>query len=189
MTKTLALSLIIVALVIGVGLGFMISPEYANMGMAQEHSFELGNSDENYDLRFLDGMIAHHMGAIDMAKVTKEKSKNPILIDLTNNIIDLQEKEIKQMYAWKKEWYDNSLEVNMNDYSMNPNLGEYDQKFDLRFINAMVAHHNMAIEMSKDAQKKSYRNEILNIAGSIIFNQSQEVDFLNELRFKEYGIK
>jgi hypothetical protein len=49
MTKTLSISLIIVALVIGTGIGFMISPEYANIGMAEEHSSDLGKADKNYD--------------------------------------------------------------------------------------------------------------------------------------------
>jgi uncharacterized protein (DUF305 family) len=189
MTKTLSISLIIVALVIGVGVGFMISPEYANMGMAEEHSSDLGKADKNYDLRFLDGMIAHHMGAIDMAKEAKESSKNAEIIKLANNIINAQEKEIDQMYEWKKDWYNNTSKVEINDYSMSVNLGEYDGKFDLRFINGMIAHHEMAIEMAQDAQKKSTRNEILNLADAIINDQSGEIEMMEGWREDLYGIK
>jgi uncharacterized protein (DUF305 family) len=189
MTKTLSISLIIVALVIGIGIGFMISPEYANIGMTEVHSTDLGKADSKYDLRFIDSMIAHHMGAIDMAKVAKEESKNSDVIELANNIISAQEKEIDQMYRWKKDWYNNSSKVNMNDYSMNINLGEYDEKFDLRFINAMIAHHEMAIEMAQDAQKKSTRNEILNLADAIVNDQSNEIEMMQDWRDELYSIK
>ncbi len=189
MTKILSISLIIVALVIGTGIGFMISPEYANMGMSEEHSSDLGKADKNYDLKFIDGMIAHHMGAIDMAKIAKEESKNPEVIKLANNIITIQEKEIEQMYSWKKDWYNDTSKVEMNDYSMNVNLGTSDSKYDLRFINAMIAHHNMAIEMAMDAQRKSTRNEILNLANDVITAQTREISNMNTWRENWYGIK
>lgn len=189
MSKTLSISLIIVALVIGVGIGFMISPEYANMGMEPDHSADLGDADTKYDLRFIDSMIAHHMGAVEMAKVSSEQSKNSNIIALSNKIISAQEQEIDQMYDWKKDWYNNTSPVNLNGYSMNVNLGEYDEKFDLRFLNAMIAHHKMAIEMAKDAQTKSTRNEVLNFADAVISDQSSEVELMKGLREELYGIK
>ncbi len=189
MTKALSISLLIVALVIGIGIGFMISPEYTNIGMPQEHTADLGKPDKNYDLRFIDAMIAHHMGAIDMAEVAKETSKNTQIVKLANNIIKAQGKEIDQMYQWKKDWYNNTSKVEMNDYSMNVNLGEYDEKFDLRFTNAMIAHHEMAIEMAQDAQKKSTRNAILNLADAIVNDQSKEIEMMRDWREDLYGIK
>lgn len=66
---------------------------------------KLGTSDENYDLRFLDMMIIHHQGAVDMAKDVLKKSKRKELKQMANNIISSQTKEIEQMKAWKKQWY------------------------------------------------------------------------------------
>jgi uncharacterized protein (DUF305 family) len=188
MAKSLALSLIIVALIIGMGLGYIISPEYS-MNSEDEHSFDLGNADRNYDLRFIDSMISHHMGAVEMAEEASEKSKNKDIQELSKNIISAQEKEIDKMYEWKEEWYGNTSKVEINDYSMNVNLGEYDSKFDLRFMNAMIAHHNMAIEMAKDAQKKSTRNEILNLADAIITNQNKEIVDMQNWREELYSIE
>jgi uncharacterized protein (DUF305 family) len=52
------------------------------------------------DRDFVTMMIAHHQGAIDMAKVELRYGKDPELRELAEDIVDAQEKEIAQMKAW-----------------------------------------------------------------------------------------
>ncbi len=52
------------------------------------------------DVDFVRGMIAHHQGAIDMAKVELEHGKDPELRKLAEGIISAQEGEIKMMEDW-----------------------------------------------------------------------------------------
>lgn len=54
------------------------------------------------DVDFVRGMIPHHQGAIDMAKVVLAHGKDPALKTLANNIIAEQEKEIAMMREWLK---------------------------------------------------------------------------------------
>jgi uncharacterized protein (DUF305 family) len=52
------------------------------------------------DRDFVSGMIPHHQGAIDMAKVVLAFGKDPEVKKLAEDIIKAQEQEI----AWMKSW-------------------------------------------------------------------------------------
>jgi len=72
---------------------FIAANEKMHGGMAIEFT---GNA----DVDFVRGMIAHHRGAIDMAKVELEHGKDPELRKLAEGIITAQEGEIKMMEDW-----------------------------------------------------------------------------------------
>lgn len=52
------------------------------------------------DIDFVRGMIAHHQGAIDMAKVVIEYGSDPEIRKLAEGIVSAQEGEIAFMQQW-----------------------------------------------------------------------------------------
>lgn len=52
------------------------------------------------DTDFVNGMIPHHQGAVDMAKIELAKGKDPELKKLAADIIKAQKKEIAFMKKW-----------------------------------------------------------------------------------------
>jgi uncharacterized protein (DUF305 family) len=57
----------------------------------------------NADVDFVKGMVPHHQGAIDMAKIVLEHGKDPQIRRLAREIIKAQNSEIAMMRAWLKK--------------------------------------------------------------------------------------
>jgi uncharacterized protein (DUF305 family) len=61
------------------------------------------------------------------------------------------------------------------------------QYSDLRFIDMMVPHHMMAVQMAQLALQKGQHTEIKQLATSIISSQQQEIQELKNLKKRLYG--
>ncbi|MHC5933112.1 DUF305 domain-containing protein [Nostoc sp.] len=172
--------------------------------MNHSMGMDLGPADANFDLRFLDAMIPHHQGAVEMAKEAQQKSKRPEIKKLADNIIKSQNQEITQMKRWRQAWYPKAgnkpmaydsqmgqmMEMSsdqMKTMMMSQNLGAADAEFDLRFINAMIPHHEGAVTMAKDVLSKSKRPEIKQLAQEIIKAQNTEIKQMQQWRKTWYN--
>jgi uncharacterized protein (DUF305 family) len=180
-------------------------PTSADGGHGMGHdSMGLGPADTNFDLRFMDAMIPHHQGAVVMAKAVLQNSKRPELRNLATAIIRAQEQEIAQMQRWRKQWYANVGETPMawhasmghmmamtreqrQSMMMSMNLGPADPEFDLRFINAMIPHHQGALTMANTALANSQRPELKTLAQEILTSQAAEIRQMEQWRKSWYG--
>lgn len=57
------------------------------------------------DRVFVENMIVHHEGAIEMAKKVVDKTKRPEVKALAEEIITTQSAEVETMNGWLKKWY------------------------------------------------------------------------------------
>lgn len=186
MSKSFAISLIIVFLVLGIGLGYVLTPEYSAYNISPKHGEGLGKPDKYLNLRFINGMIAHHKSAIYMLKQVKKESKRAELQGLADVVIALDTKGIEDLYDLKKELYKDSREV--KNFSKSE-LGSFDEKFDLRFLNAMIIHHDEAITASREALGKSTNKNIIETAGAVDKLLSENIIQLKEWREEWYEVK
>lgn len=168
------------------------------------HAMDLGPADASYDLRFIDGMIVHHQGAVVMAQDALEKSQRPEIKKLAEEIITAQNQEIAQMQQWRSAWYPDTGDTPMAYHAemghtmemtpeqkqammMSMDLGAADAEFDLRFINGMIPHHEGAVVMAQDALQKSQRPEMKELAKEIIQAQEREINQMKQWRQAWYN--
>jgi len=130
--KTNTLLVVIISLLIGGGIGYAMNNNNtptAEAPMMMDHSMMNhsmnvndmgmeammmdmtarmeGKSGDELDRIFLEDMIIHHQGAVDMAIIIKDKTERPELKEFAQEIIDVQDEEINMMNAWLTEWFSN----------------------------------------------------------------------------------
>lgn len=60
---------------------------------------------DEFDYAFIDEMVLHHEGAIEMAKLALTNANHLELKTMAQEIISAQEKEVNQMRQWQQTWY------------------------------------------------------------------------------------
>lgn len=175
----------IIVFVVGVGVGYYLTPQY-QLAMYDKISMDFGVADRWVDLRYINAMIAHHRGAILLAEQLARESRRPEMQALAASIKEGEPRLISELYAWKTEWFNDSRKVKDPIVSK---LGTNDEKFDLRFLNSLIAHHELGIEMTKQIRAKSSKMEVLNNADSVEKFLTDSLKTLKGLREGWYGVK
>ena len=74
-------------------------------GMGMDGSMSALERAKPFDREFIDMMIPHHQGAIEMARIELERGMDDEARAVAQDIIDAQSAEIEDMNAWRMEWY------------------------------------------------------------------------------------
>lgn len=159
----LAFGLMAVSGLAGAALGYSLTSEY-RISMYDKGSMDLGRADRGFDKRYINAMAAHHRGAMLLAEQAASNAKRKEIKDLAAGILAGEPKLIAELYSWKKDWYGDSRDARDPIVA---NLGPSDERFDLRFLNALIAHHEAGIEMTMEARTKSTRAEVLDNADAV----------------------
>jgi uncharacterized protein (DUF305 family) len=179
----LAVSLMIVSSVVGIGIGYWLTPQY-RLSMYGASAMDLGPADRWVDLRYIDAMIAHHRGAMLLAEQAL-KSRRSEISGLSGAILKDEPEKIAELYRWKKAWYGDSRKVRD---PLPAKLGEWNATFDLRFLNALISHHRDGILMTREIRVKSSRSEVLDNADAVEQFLSNGIRMLSEWRSQWYHV-
>lgn len=182
-TLSLAISLMIVSAIAGIGIGYWLTPQYS-LSMYDKSAMDLGQPDKWVDLRYMDAMIAHHRGAMLLAEEVRKSQRSEIR-DLASAILKDEPKNIDELYRWKKAWYNDSRSVRD---PLVPKLGPIDRTFDLRFLNALIAHHRNGVLMTREIRLKSSRPEILDNADAVEQFLTGGIAMLRKWRIQWYNV-
>jgi uncharacterized protein (DUF305 family) len=138
---------------------------------------------EYSDERFIDAMVPHHEGAVDMAEVALKNAEHEEIKRLAEDIVSAQEAEIKELKSIKREEFGTSkIPMAMSADQMRGMGMETDPRslakadpFDKAFIDAMIPHHRSAIEMAEVAARETKNLDIRKLARGMIEAQKREI--------------
>ncbi len=155
-----------------------------------------------FDQQFIDMMAPHHQGAVAMAQIALTRARHPQIKSLARSIIADQNSEIAQMKAWRKAWYGSAATPGMADMPMLPGMTmsmsgmsmmhdigrlKTTTRFDKAFIDAMLPHHQLAIDAATLELARGSHPQLKALALSIIKGQSREEGLMQAYRALWYG--
>jgi uncharacterized protein (DUF305 family) len=175
-------------------MGDMQGMDHGSMG-SEEAARQMVMEDGRYsDERFIDAMVPHHQGAVEMAEVALKNAEHEEIRSLAEDVVSAQEAEIEQLKQIKQREYGTS-EVPMEmspeqmrgmGMTMEPQELANQEPFDKAFIDAMIPHHESAIAMANVALEESEIPEIREIARDIVRAQQREIRQMQQWREEWY---
>lgn len=168
------------------------------------------------DIQYLKHMIPHHKVAVDISIELQKLSKWPEMHDILRKLIWTQNYEIylmkKMLNTLPDDMSDNNISMDTKYQSttynfISPNkLGLtntycnphfFDPKEHMKhlkhmkltdesYINHMIPHHQVAVDMSKKLLKNTKNDFMIYLAYRIIRGQESEVVMLNDLKKSTY---
>lgn len=165
----------------------------AGHGPGQTHGMGHGSMQSStnaakseFDHQFIDTMAIHHQSAIEMAQLVEKRSGRDELKQMAKQVIDDQQKEIRQLQDWKQQWYAGKgdavnmklpgMAESMKDMPMDKLAAANGKAFDAMFIDMMMRHHRGALAMARDAVGKLKHEEVKAFARKVIDAQKKEID-------------
>jgi uncharacterized protein (DUF305 family) len=140
------------------------------------------------DVQFAQMMIPHHAQAIQMAELATTRAADPEVKQLAANIKAAQQPEIDTMTGFLNTWSQPTAQAGGHDMpgmsGMPGMMSDADIEalnaasgldFDRRFTRMMIAHHNGAIQMSRDVQKNGTNPDVKRLGLMIEQAQTTEV--------------
>ena len=204
-TRTRALGAVALTLVLSAGLTACGDDTSDAAGTAEVSTTEHNDA----DVSFASDMITHHAQALSMVDLTLDRTLDPEVQALAEDIRDAQAPEIEMMADWLTTWGE-EVPATMRDHAnaghdmedMSDNMDDMghddmpgmmtaddmdalenasDAEFQDMWLEMMVEHHEGAVEMAETEQEDGQFKDAVDLAGQIIDAQKQEIDTMQGL--------
>ncbi len=148
---------------------------------------------EYSDKAFIDAMVPHHEGAVEMAEVALKQAEHPEIRNVAEDIVSSQRAEITTFGEIREREYGSAESTKEMDQMDMRAMGMSDPRklskadpFDKAFIDHMIPHHESAIAMAEVARRETENPEIRGIADDIVSAQEREIKQMKQWRAEWY---
>ncbi|WP_296244157.1 MULTISPECIES: DUF305 domain-containing protein [unclassified Psychrobacter] len=164
--------------------------DYTKSMTSMHNEMMVGMGYNDPDTAFAKGMLGHHRGAIDMAKIELKYGTDETMRKLAQDIIDSQQIEIDIMNKWlashpdapkpklNTEAMQEAYAKGMNTMHSDMMLGIAEPDADMAFARGMLPHHIGAVDMAKVQLQYGTDEEMRKLAQDIIDAQQPEIELM-----------
>ena len=166
--------------------------DYTKSMTSMHNEMTVGMGYNDPDTAFAKGMLGHHRGAVDMAKIELKYGTDETIRKLAQDIIESQQVEIDIMNKWLASHPDapkpkpntkamqEAYAKGMNTMHSDMMLGIADPEADMAFARGMLPHHIGAVDMAKVQLKYGTDEEMRKLAQDIINAQEPEIEIMQD---------
>jgi uncharacterized protein (DUF305 family) len=146
------------------------------------------------DVRFMQGMIAHHAQAIYMSKLAEGRGANPRLLRFARKIDQSQVAEITLMQDWliannqvapdTSSWRTMKMAGMLTVEQMDVLTASQGVEFDRQFLNLMIQHHQGALKMVDDllaTPRAAQDVDVSVFANDVVTVQTAEIEAMQQM--------
>jgi uncharacterized protein (DUF305 family) len=164
-------------------------------------------ADMPFDLHYIDMTIMHHEQGVEMARLAQEKGQNARVKAFAKKTADDQQRDIGELRGHRQHWYSDRPQMDHaqmmahmeqmsggKDKAKHQDMMKHMQEdmeklraaegsaFDRLFLDQMTHHHQMAVDMSKEAVAKAEHKEIKDFARKAIAKQQGEIAEMKRIK-------
>lgn len=148
---------------------------------------------EEFEVAYVNQIIPHHQGALEMARAVVDSAPNPEVREAAARVIEDQEKEIGELTTFLKDTYGQDVKPDER-MAMDPAMIDQIRNADpamaeKMFLLSMREHHESAIQMGEIVLQKAKSQEILNQARKMVDSQRAEQEEFAGYLQEFYGIE
>jgi uncharacterized protein (DUF305 family) len=148
------------------------------------------------DIAFATNMIPHHQQAVELAAMVPERSTNPELKALAQQISAAQQPEIQTMEVLLVQWNENpdaqaghggheghggAMQGMVDDATMAKLKTLSGPEFETLWLESMISHHQGAIEMARAELANGANVDAKRLAQTMVDTQQAEIDQMNQM--------
>lgn len=169
--------------------------QHAGMaGMSAPVTIPKGAIYTEADVRFMQGMIAHHSQAIFMSRLAASRQANARLLKFATKIDQSQTAEIRLMQDWllnngqvapdTSSWHDMMMPGMLTPEQIDQLSKAKAKEFDRQFLLLMIQHHRGALKMVDDLLATPRAAQDVNVsvfANDVTLVQTAEIAIMEQM--------
>ncbi len=145
------------------------------------------------DVAFATNMIPHHQQAVEMSALAPDRSTNPQLVEMAEQISAAQQPEVDTLKVFLVQWNENpdtntgqgghgaTMQGMVDEATMTKLESLNGTEFDTLWLESMIGHHEGAIEMAKAEIANGENVDAKRLAQTIVDTQQAEMGQMKQM--------